>query len=326
MTTAPRPLTEPDFATLLAPLLEQPVHSVDIVKHAVRLYSSIWILEAKSPSGPVGIVAKYWEDATAFQRQMRALQIARSVCSGRKDVDIPYVGCCEQQHLLLMRQVHDPTVDQLCRLSFSWPPSANYMRHWKRTLYQACGEVGRWLRDWHAATTAVSPVAPLFEAYLASRPECLKLITGDERRKLWTLIQSLEPEVTCVVHGDFTPPNLLWAPGKLTVIDFGLAEWERMTPWWDYVAMRIGLASALRFSMRSPGRWLPSISRMAAQAFSDGYGDSGAGSRARLACLAVRHLVLHANDLCNGRAYRKRAQWHKMELQKALSEASRESR
>lgn len=307
---------------MLSPILEQPVQSVNIIKRAVRLYSSIWVLEAKTPAGLLDIVAKYWQDAAVFKRQMRALQIARTVCSGRKDVDIPYLGCCEPQQLLLMRQIHDPTVSQLCRFSFSWPPTVSYMRHWTQTLRQACGEVGRWLRDWHSATTAVSPVAPLFEAYLANRSECLKLITNDERRQLWALIQSLEPEATCVVHGDFTPPNLLWAPGKLTVIDFGVAEWERMTPWWDYVAMQVGLVSALRFSIKSPGRWFPSIAQMATQAFSDGYGAAETSSRrTRLACLAVRHLVLHTEDMSKGRTYRRRAQWHRLELQNALAEA-----
>ncbi|HET7306585.1 MAG TPA: phosphotransferase [Gammaproteobacteria bacterium] len=320
MAAAVEPPVEEDFRALLASVLKQPVRSVNVAKRASRAYSNIWMLDVETATDRFGVVAKYCRDGVLFKKQIRFIQAARAAYAGRDDVCIPYLGSCEQSQLLLMQRVRDPTVQSLCHFSFSRPFRTCTFQHWQRTLQQACVQTGRWLREWHESTAEVGPLAPAFETYLSNREDCLSLLEHDDRRRLLALIQSLGSETLCVTHGDFTPQNVLWSPERLTVIDFGVGEWERMTPWWDYIWMERSIVSAMRFAVKSPGWWMPSASRTATQAFSDGYGKSAGSARARLACLAVHHLVLHGSDTRrNARSYRKRAQWHKRELQRTLA-------
>ncbi|HET8551448.1 MAG TPA: phosphotransferase [Gammaproteobacteria bacterium] len=316
--TIPKP-TDRDFAALLAPLLDHPVQRVDIAEHQERLYSNTWILRAHTQKTAVDVVAKQWSDAGAFKRQIKALEFARDAYAGRPDVCIPYLGVSEPHQLLLMQRVPDPNIERLCILPFPRLADRGNALRWKASLEQACIRVGQWLREWHTTTADVGPVKPALESYLERRPEFVALLGKDDQRRLWTLVESLQPEATCVVHGDFAPINILWSPSRLTVVDFGIAECERTTPWWDYVSMEIGLSSALRFSMRSPGMWFPSIARMACSAFSQGYGTGTGSSRTRLACLAVRYLTLYGSDIRNGRRYRKRAAWHRLQLEKVMA-------
>ncbi|HET6724740.1 MAG TPA: phosphotransferase [Gammaproteobacteria bacterium] len=308
-------VTQDEFAAMLAPMLAQPVRQVDILKYAARLYSCMWLLRAHTPEGPVGVVAKAWYSAMDFDKQLKALQAASAAYAGRADVCIPYIGSQRSKCILLMRQVPDPTLAEMCRFSFR--------RRWTQTLLQACARTGCWLAEWHAASEKVEPVAPSLEAYLQDRGDCLRLLTADEQRRLTALIRSLGDDTTCVTHGDFMPGNVLWAPTRISVIDFGLPEWDRASPWWDYVAMEVGLTCALRFSSKSPGRWKPSMVQSAVEAFREGYGKRRGNGRTRLACTAVRHLVLHAGDMRHGKAYRKRAEWHKLQLKKALLSAEK---
>lgn len=316
-------VTTDEFATLLAPMLEQPVDHVDVVKHVARLYSNMWILRVQTANGSQCVVAKSWYKAAHFKKQIDLLRRVRVAYAGRNDVCIPYLGSCDRKCLLLMQQVFDPTLAELCQYSLQYMPSLRSLREWQNTLRQACRRAGSWLSEWHAATESNSSVAPSLETYLEDREDHLELLDGDDRRRLYTLIQSLEVDTTCIAHGDFMPGNVLWAPDRLSVIDFGVPEWERTTPWWDYVSMEVGLICVLGFGLKSPGRWIPSIVRMATQAFRDGYGQGRGSIRGKFACQAVRHLVLYGTDSRHGRAYRKRARWHMLQLQKALADAEK---
>lgn len=309
------PITADEFAALLAPMLQRPVPRVDVLKHVARLYSSMWILRAHTSDGPLGVVAKSWYRADAFQKQIEALEIARAAYAGRSDVCIPYIGCQDSKRLLLMRQIPDPTLAELCRFSFR--------RRWKKMLLQAAARTGAWLAEWHAATERVEPVAPPLEAYLRDRSDCLALLSEIDQRRLLGLVESLGNDATCVTHGDFMPANVLWAPHRISVIDFGLPEWDRATPWWDYVSMEVGLLCTLRFSLKNPAWWQPSIARSIVDAFREGYGTARGSARTRFACVAIRHLVLYDSDRRHGSAYRRRAHWHYSQLQQALVDAEK---
>lgn len=316
-----RQIANATFLTLLARTLRCAVEEVRIVRHLARPYSDVWFVHARTRTGDWRVVAKSWSNPEAFQKQVRVLQLAKATCADRGDICIPYLGSDADERLLFMQEVFDPTVKQLCGVSLR-----RLWEHWgvfhpQRDLTTACRHAGCWLRDWHEKTMDWGPLSPLFEAYLANREDCTGLLDSQDRKALHALVESLRAGVLCVPHGDFTPPNILWSLGRLTVLDFGVSEWNRMTPWWDRVAMKIGLFRALKFGSNSLGLWIPALPSAATNAFREGYGDGTGTPRARLACWAIRHLTFYADDVRKGPRYRRRAAWHWLEFQRALSEA-----
>ena len=308
------------FAALLSEALAQPIHGVRITGQANRPYSAVWFIEAGTEAGVVPLVAKSWDTDAAFEKQARILQEAKALFAKQDSVCIPYLGSVGHKRVLFMPYVSDPDLASLCRLSWSWPIHLRYVRHRQEALEMACARAGKWLREWHTKTASNEPVAHSFAAYLERRGKILNLVSPEERERIWSLTMRLEVSQTCMSHGDFTPLNVLWSPRKLTVLDFGLSEWERMTPWWDRVSMEIGLVRALRFTLRGLGTWFPALCASAIGAFRRGYGESDRDAHAKIACLAVRHLVLYANDVDKGSRYRHRAAWHRAQLHKVLAE------
>lgn len=313
--------TADDFVIPLSQVLNQPVYDVRIIKHTSRPYSHIWFLEVYTKNNTLCVAVKSWSHDSIFRRQLGMLHTAREICANEKDICIPYIGSWKKERMLFMPQVLDSSIVGLCRISLQRPIHIRYLRHKQCRLQAACTKAGTWLRKWHTKTTGSGELSAAFDAYLSNRKDCLRLLNHRERHQLLALTRNLGTDTTCIPHGDFTPFNLLWSPGKLTILDFGLTEWERMTPWWDYSAMEIGLSHALRFTMKSLGAWFPALPDTAIGAFRAGYGESNYSSRARFACLAVRHLVLYADDTRKGKRYRRRSEWHKLQLQRVLAEA-----
>lgn len=310
--------TGEDFVPLLGRVLGRPVRSVRVLNHACRPYSQIWFLDVQAGNETMHLVAKSWDTDAAFEKQVSAMRRARTTCSG-KGVCIPYVGCIRHERLLLMTRADDPTVARLCWVSLRHPVRIPYLCDRHGQLEAACARAGRWLRNWHTQTTGHGLIAPAFEAYLTNRADCLDRISGQERDEILALAKNAGSGVTCIPHGDFTPANVLWSPQRLTVLDFGLSEWDRVSPWWDYVSFKIGLYRALRFSLKGLGMWSPGMVDKVIARFREGYGDLDGGTLAKDACLAVRHLVLYASDARSGYRYRRRAAWHQYELSRVLS-------
>ncbi len=308
-----------DFERLLPQALGEPVCGLSVVGHVGRLYSRLWTLEAQTPGGPRRVIAKAWSNTGAFEQQLNVLRMAKETFAGRQDVTIPYLDCCESKRLLFMPQVHDPTLARLCQYSFDESP-----RQWAMRLRQAAFDAGRWLRDWHSATAITAPAAPALTGYFKNREAPLKLLKPDQKDKFESLIDSLGKEPSCVAHADYTPLNVMWSPGRIAVIDFGLPEFSRVTPCWDYVSMQLGLISMLRYAPKSPGWWIPGIASMAVNAFRAGYGDVAGSVGALRACLAIRHLVHYAADRRNGPRYWRRARWHRQALARAIDPSDRQ--
>jgi len=313
--------TANDFVELVAQVLAEPVYGVRITRRETRLYSDVWFLRVDTKDGTKPLVVKSWESDAAFEKQVRLLENACTIFSNDKDVCIPYLGCLKQERLLIMPQVLDPNIASFCRFSLQRPIRVRYLHHKTIMLEAACVGAGSWLREWHAETRNTGPLGSAFDAYFSSRTDLFAVISRKERDQILALTGNDDEVVMCAPHGDFTPPNLLWAPGRLTVLDFGLSEWEQMTPWWDYISMEIGLVHALQFAVKGLGAWFPRLRSLAIDAFRSGYGPMNCELQAKNACLAVRHLVLYASDFEGGKQFRRRAEWHKSELQRVLAHA-----
>jgi tRNA A-37 threonylcarbamoyl transferase component Bud32 len=239
---------------------------------------------------------------------------ARALFADRDDVCIPYLGRCANKRLLFMEYIDDQDLEERLQLSLTMKPR-RALRHSMR----ACAAAGRWLREWHTLEKSCEPLGPLLQKYFDGHGEKpLRLLEPTIRRRLQSVIDSLGDETICARHGDFNPHNVLWSKRNgLTVLDFGHFEW-RTSPWWDCITMEIGLLRILKFSLKSPGKWLPGFARAAVAAFWRSYGEPEGSLQARIACTALRHLVLYGYDITAGSAYRKRAEWHYQELQSVL--------
>lgn len=281
-----------------------------------RLYSQIYRLDARVGGESRRYVVKSWANAETFAMQIRALDEARAVFGNDPDVCIPYLGCDWQARLLVMEYVGDDTLEALTRLE----PSRDRLniRAWRRRVDAACFSAGRWLRRWHDAHSGRADLGTLLGEYLHSRPGYLDLLDGDTRESLVQRVASLGSGPVAAVHGDFTPLNVLWAPERLTVLDFGINEWHQMTPAWDYETMRIGLLGELRFATRCPARWITGFADPPVAAFERGYGSMDVDPAVQTACSAIRHLILYAYDREAGPAHEKRAAWHRAMLQRLL--------
>jgi hypothetical protein len=310
-----RNLTADRFRSLLSETLRQPVRAVHIMRHVSRAYSDIWFLDVVTESGVRALVVKGWPSDTFF-KQVALMKRAHTVFAGDDAVCIPYIGELADDRLLVMKWVTDPAMATQCRFALRNGNRAQPPWRTSRSLRAACAAAGHWLDKWHSSTADRVPLAPAFESYLRAREDCLALLSPTQRSRLTHLVHSLGTEPACTPHGDFIPANVLWSPAKLTILDFGVSEWEQMTPWWDCVSMEIALQSQLRFAWTGLGLWLPWLPESVIDTFRLAYRPRDSSQQARLVCAAVRHLVLYAEDTRRG--YRRRAAWHHRELDKAL--------
>jgi tRNA A-37 threonylcarbamoyl transferase component Bud32 len=317
-------LTDEDFVAIVSDVLGRPIDRVQIRAHVRRLYSEVWSLDAYTDGTALALVAKSWNSDADFERQVAALRQARAV-SVEDGTCIPYLGSVKPMRLLLMARVADPTIAALCRVSLRAPARIPYLCDRRDWLSDACTRAGQWLQEWHTRTAANGMLTPALKTYLANRRDCLAVLTDCDRRRIAQLVESVGSASLCTPHGDFTPPNVLWSPQRLTILDFGVSEWKQMSPCWDCISFEVGLHRALRFSIKGIGSWSPGVVTAAVAGFRKGYGASVVDSRVRTACLAIRHLVLYVGDIRRGGVYRRRAFWHRREMQRALDDAVRYS-
>lgn len=301
---------------MLGQALDEPVEAVELLAHQDRRYSKVWFIDARVAGEPRHFVAKMWDSDEEFGEQVNPLRTALATCT-EPDVCIPYVGSIREKRLLLMTRVDDPTLEDLCHVSLHPPFRIPFFGDARKNLIAACARAGRWLRGWHSRTAGQGDLRPALDAYLATRMDCVQLLQRRDREQIVVLAKNAPTGRTCVTHSAFVPQNLLWSPRRLTVIDFGVSEWKRMSPWWDCVSFEIGLHRALRFSPRHLGTWSPRLVTAAIRGFRSAYGRLEGDEHLKRACLALRHLVFYAEDTQNG--YRRRAAWHGLQLRRAIA-------
>lgn len=294
-----------------------------VVESTQRLYSTVWQIEHVDPAVSRRFVVKSWTDERVFALQLAVLERARTVFESDADVYIPYVGYDANSRILVMEYVPDPALERLLH----FPPGLAGINliGWRTRLSDACFTAGRWLRDWHTIDVGDVALSESLGRYLYNRRRYLELIDSSTRRRIERLVDRQEREAGAAVHGDFTPPNILWSRGTLTVLDFGVSEWQCMTPAWDYETMRAGLERELLFSTRSPAHWITALARSPIEAFERGYGVVNASKQALYATRAVRQLILYGNDRSAGRALQKRAAWHHRKLVATIDTAERDN-
>lgn len=294
--------------------------AVDIRKFETqdrRLYSQIHRLDAWVGGEFRRFVVKSWASVKAFDTQTRALEEARAVFDDDPAMCIPFIGKDRQARVIVMEYIDDDTLAALIRFEFS--RDHLNLPGWCHRLESACFSTGRWLRRWHDAHTDMARLDVLLGEYLHARPEYLELLDPSTRETLVRLVAGLGSGLVAAAHCDFTPLNVLWAPERLTVLDFGVSEWHRMAPAWDHATMKIGLLGELRFATRSPARWVKGFADNPVAAFERGYGSMHSDIAVVSACSAIRHLILYGSSHQAGKAHKKKAAWHRAALQRVIS-------
>lgn len=299
-------------------VFEAPVEQLNCTAYESRLYSGIYSVDATIGGRLRPLVVKTWSNASSYRFQIDAIEAASRAFEGDAGVHIPFLGCDAIHQMLVMERIYDPSIESLahCELELQ---ALNLLR-WKRRLVRACCSAGHWLEKWHSLDTRQADLGQLLGAYLYGRAGDLDLLDRADRKALIALVDRLGSGNVCPVHGDFTPWNVLWRPERIAVLDFGVGEWGRMSPAWDYQTMRIGIASELLFATRSPARWLKRLAHAPLHAFDRGYAGVQCGPAAMNACAAVRHLNLYAADIRDSKAVRKRADWHLASIQRILGD------
>lgn len=296
---------------VLQKVLDEPLRDVRVLEEDDRLYSKISRVRATTVLGcHRDLIVKHFPTGPGFDRQIEALQRARSLFAVRDDVCVPYLGHDAACGILVMQEINDPSLDRILQFPRQFSRKLA-IGQWRAQAEHACYDAGRWLREWHQAEPRREQLSNSLSAYLENRQEELETLEPNLRQRLKDTVHSLPIGYSCASHGDFTPPNVLWSAARLTILDFGISEWRHTSPAWDYTTMIIGLEQRLRFSGRCPARWLPFLRRKPLAAFKEGYGDRADFSLDTLiACRALRHFLMYAQNIQAGHGSQRKARWH----------------
>lgn len=313
----------PDFASThfareIATAIGHRSAAVEVVGHAPRLYSNVWILAVHTRDGTHRIVAKLPKSRGSFESARAMFELALKRYQNDAKVCIPYVGSVDRDNLILARFVEDPSISALCTVHLEALLRPFGFRADDHAIEEAVRSAGAWLRDWHDRTRRQGLLGDWFQRMVDGEATSMAPLPPGVQRKLGMLPSTLHRGAVCVPHGDFTPANMLWSAPRLTVLDFSSSPNKYVSPAWDRVCMEIGLQCALHFSVRHRGTWRPRLAARVLAAFRDGYGRDDVDSQTERACRILRHLVLYGADLSSGWAFRRRAAWHRRQLRLML--------
>ncbi|NKB57656.1 MAG: phosphotransferase [Alphaproteobacteria bacterium] len=195
---------------------------------------------------------------------------------------------------------------------------------WYKQLNKVANLSGRWLKYYHEfgrnsqdneGRESVS--SPLLK-YIDARKYILDALPSGLRNRFLESVRGCPDHFLTTVHSDFAPPNIFSDGEKISVIDFGVAEWTAMSPYWDIATFVIYLTRENQFRMKSPLKWLPFLRARVLSNFFEAYGDVyGADPKVWRICCASRHFAL-LSALVESNTADRRFSWHIDQMQKML--------
>ena len=309
----PKHLSDRRIAEVLEECGTPPVRELRSVARSDRLFSAIWFVTAAHDGGEARYMLKHPEYGA--ERPVALSQRADAIFAG----DAAYFSAQLREHGesgLIVSRIYDGRSlgDRLgaSRRSnpFAWPRE-----------FQAClTGAARWLARYHSVERRVESVSGPLRTYVGARRAEFAALPAEPRRKLERLLSDDIRDETVVVHGDFSPQNILTDGDTLCVIDFGIREWRRMSPWWDVLTLTAILERHLLFDNGAFGAWLrPSLPRLR-KAFLEAYGAApDERAPAVRACRAVRHFSLMGTVASGSFGRSRRSLWHLRRLSNILA-------
>lgn len=191
---------------------------------------------------------------------------------------------------------------------------------WRQRLDTGIRMAGTWLRRFHAHSLEAHCAESLVP-YLEKRRAPLRRLSEPMAERVWALARAPFVGPSAVIHGDFCPHNILFSGNHISVIDCGMEEWKRFSPFWDSVCFAIAIEEIGQFHIRSPLHWMPRKCDAMLASFFAAYGSDPRAHPDYLKCLAVRHLTYVLCD-GDGKTFTKRGAWHLKQLENALSRAT----
>ena len=201
-----------------------------------------------------------------------------------------------------------PSVESLLTISSPWR-----MGTWWHDARSAMLASGQWLSNYHALGCQIGCPALQLQHYVSRRSAMLACLEPEEKRALLDFLGAGTTGPMVIAHSDYTPHNILFAGGRICAIDYGVLEWDWMSPFWDYACFSVAVARTFAFCRRSPGYWIRAVSRHALGAFEAGYGRSVQAEPMFWASVVVRHLLFASAgnlDLGGGMASTRDPQGH----------------
>ena len=159
--------------------------------------------------------------------------------------------------------------------------------------------------------------AAVAEVYRISK-YILDALPSKLQKRFLHSVQNCPDHFLTIVHSDFVPSNI-FSDGKIiAVIDFGIAEWTAMSPYWDIAVFTIYLERESQFRMKSSLKWLPFLRTRLLSHFFESYGEVyGANTKVWKVCCASRHFAL-LSAVVKSNSPDRRLLWHIRQMENYL--------
>jgi serine/threonine protein kinase len=290
-----------------------PIDKLSIRKFR-RLYSTIWVISTFHNGIRCDYIVK--DAGERGEKQARLSGRADEIFRGDPLHFSATVAYEPTYNVLISRKYEGPSLQTLMA-----QPALPYPIGWYHRVTEFLCRAGTWLRRYHSADCHAGSISGALMCYIEQRRRKLDQLPSDTRQRLLRLIQRRLVDDIAVVHGDFSPANILSDGRTICVIDFGISEWTQMSVWWDVATLLVGLDRYFLFRKSGPLYWIrPLLTKMKAT-FLRAYSRSTlqeCDNEALLVCMAVRHFTFAAGRSTISRADA-RDQWHLVQLERLLS-------
>ena len=279
-----------------------------ILNYNKRLYSTIATAILRTQSGVRRFIIK--ETNSNPEHAVRLASRAREIFKHDADVFLPRLVFDRASGLIISEMFAGASLQDYCRVSYRQNPLK-----WRSNLETAVARTGKWLATYHATSRRMDNCESYsYYDYLSPRRKLLEYLPGDLGRQLESWAKTHIIRTRAIIHGDYSPHNVLIDRRRICVIDFGIEEWTEMSPVWDLATMTTSLEKNLRFSWRSPFRWSQKRIKKIIEVFLKSYGCDIDRNSYGLGC-ALCHLVAFGEE----RQGSPTAIWHLRELTRGLS-------
>lgn len=179
---------------------------------------------------------------------------------------------------------------------------------------------GAWLRAFHEIEKKIEDGRPACHAAFDRRIPKLHARFPDLDLSRLADSACLAEISTSLSHGDFMPQNILFGKdGVIAVIDYGIRDWQHMSPAWDIRTFTVGVGRLLHESRMRELRGLGLGLEKLEVAFLQGYDEQGPHHGEDRIVTAMRHASFLYGHVTNQSETSRAARWHLNALRRAMA-------
>lgn len=307
------PLSETAIRKAISELGMPDVGRLRVVSSQERTYSQVHFVELSSEETTRKFVLKIEEDGSS--RGVNLANLANRKFADAAGIFQPRCVLIDGGHAVLSEFFAGDPFASRTKFRLDQGPFV-----WIRNLDEISQRAINWLSDFHAIQSDWGDVSGPLMKYIENRVVVLDALSEDLRTD-FIRICSGPIETKCVLsHGDFTPHNILLDDAQLCVVDFGIDEWEMMSPMWDFACFIVGMQRSCLFSWSNPMRWMPWLFNMIDENACSTFSVNSQDPLLKL-CLAIRHFTCLApfdGDKMPTASEVSRQRWHLKKFRAAI--------